>query len=339
MDIATPTTAAPTPAAPTEAAAAPPPVATEAASPAPTAAPAPTPEMTELERIRAASKGRVEEQRAREAARAQAVEEARASLRAEYDAQVKAAREQAAAETREAIKRQFHTKPVDAITEMGLDGAQLIGDVAKRAGQAGPVYDEIASLRAELAELREAASGVSTLKESFSKMEATNKAYEEQILTSQRAHAQRQLLEAVTAKSEAIPAYFGGADKLSARAQEIADEYCQLEGKSTCPYDVVVSELAAEAKRGVSERLKALDTERSALAKLLDEPRAAAELPAESKGLQATRTLSSQSAGERHATPKPRDQMTAADLDEAMRAAARAAIGDKAKASKRSRTA
>lgn len=279
-------------------------------------------EPTEIEKLRAEIKAREGEQRQREKLEASYAEK----LKAQVDAVSAKIREEVRAEERAAVRSRLKENPFAAISELEVDGAALVGKLAERA-KVGPVFDEIAQLRAELAAMKDGGAS----KDIRAELESLKKAQAEREAAAQREAAaaeERGVVSIVTKEAPAAIAFYGDEANVVKRARAIATEWCTLKGVETCPYDVIVQQLDTEAKKGAAEELKKLDARREALSKLVQQPAPGlAGRPTESNGQARPRTLSAQGASERRASPKPVSEMTPAEQDEAMRAAAREAMG------------
>jgi hypothetical protein len=294
----------------------------------PAAAQAPPSELTELQRIRDDIKAQQKEQRLREEARAAARKEYEATLASEKERITKEVREQLAAD----FKKRLRTSPVDALTEHEVDGAELVRQIAERAGPNGQQAAELAALREEIAALKGGGAVPKEVADALAEVKAwkDERAKDAAARAAQAAEqAQKHLVSIVTEKAPGAAAYYGDSKAVYARAQQIADEYCQAKGETTCPYAVIVSELESEARTGAADRVKALAAQLAAL-QTLQQPAAVTVPPTETNGRkQVPRTPSAAGASERRASPKPADEMTAAELDEAVLVAAREAMGPK----------
>jgi hypothetical protein len=290
-------------------------------------------EVSELQQLRESIKAKERDQRLRE--------EVTASLRKEHAAELAAAREQLAKEVRAehaaAFKSRMRTQPVETLTEYEVEGVDLVRRIAERAGPQGQSLTELAQLREELAALKGGGGAVpKEISEALAEMKAWKEERARDAQARQQAaveNAQRQLVTMVTEKSAGAVAFYGGERAMVARAHEIADEYCQAKGVTTCPYPIIVQELDAEARKGAADSVRALEARLAAL-KALQQPAAVTVAPTESNGRKTTqvpRTPSAAGASERRASPKPASEMSASELDEAARVAAREAMGPKQK--------
>ncbi len=280
-------------------------------------------EQTAYERVMRDIKARDDEQKAREKLR----EQVRAEARAELEAERTKIREEETARVRAELKDSFKRAPVKAITDLEVDGGRLITDLAERAGN--PLYDRLAELEAQLTDVR--TKGSSAAEERIKALESAIAKREQADMQAARAAEDRQVASVFAEKAPSALAYFGGDAAVVKRAREVATSYCEATRETHCPYDVIVQQLTQEAKTGVADELRKLDARREALSKLLQQPAGDTGKPTETNGRTGPRTLSAQGASERRASPKSPAEMTPAERDEAMLAAAREHMGPKKK--------
>lgn len=292
---------------------------------APPSVPATPDALTELGQLRAEIRAKEQEQKQRERLDGEykkRLDESLAAERTRLQAEVRA-------ELVADYRNRMRLAPADTITEFGVDGVDLVRTLAERAGPQGQSLGEIAKLRAELDALK--TNGSKDLRAEIDAIKAERAKDIAAYHAREADAANRQLVTLLTEKTPASLAYYGGEAVVVKRAQEIADEYCAAKGVQTCPYGVIVQELEAESRKGAADRLKSLDAQRSELAKLLQQPAGITGAPTEMNGRKGPRTLSAQGASERRASPKPASEMSASELDEASRAAAREALGPRAR--------
>lgn len=289
----------------------------EAEADAPAPAAAETTDETPLALMRKEMAKRDDEQRYREKLRASVLEE----LKGETEAY----RQRLTQETEQRLKAEMleriRSRPVEWIKENQIDGTQFISELADRATPHGKLYDEFAQFKAAVAK------DLETTKKRAETAEQQLQRLAEERQEAQKQQAYQRLVSQVEADPEAkglISAYFGTQEHVIQRSQEIADEYIASTGNRSCPYDFVVNQLKTEAKSGVPAELQKLQARIDELSKL--QMAAGDGKPTETNGQKGPRTLSAKGASERRATPKPRSEMSDAEVDEASVAAAMAVM-------------
>ena len=293
---------------------------TEAAADA--ASPTDSPKTESLDDWRKLLSEREEQQKARESAMRRAREELRAEMKAEIEAEKARAREELKREISADYARRFKETPVDAIRDIGVDGANLVADLANRASPEHAMREEIRKIREELSKANEPVR--KELDELKSKYSRDEKAYA-QIVEERRSADLFAMITTPFAKE-----VYDTPAAARAKMQEIADQYCAAKGESTCPFPVILQTLEAEAKREAKLAAEAAKSRFDKFSKLLGESPGLPGTPTQTNGKPAptpTRSLSAQDVSTRRSSPKP--AISEEEMEEAMLKAAQDALGPK----------